>query len=712
MTGRPVLSGCAASGLSSGGTRPPEAGPGGFGTPGPTDGLRPPGGASRVARREAADGGGRAVGAPGTGSAGRGRAAGGAPARACSLVPGAAGAGRIAARPQLARLAARAAGPSAGGGKTGTLRPAVAPGEKEPRARAGSAPDRAEMPGRNAPPPAAAAGVRRADGPPRAPAVPGESGGRAGPGASLAKAAGPAPRPGPAGRPGLAAPRLDAPSRPAARAPAGTAATPPPGPGQGARRKPQSGRPSVGGPTGAGPSGGRRAGAVLLALGLRLLAAVVPVAVLAPAVLAQVHEGVASCAGSTCHGRQAPTGAVVRQNELLTWQDPASPAGAHSRAFRVLLWPESRRMAERLAIGPAEAAPVCLSCHADDVPPARRGPRFRIEDGVGCEACHGGAGARPDGSPGWLASHAAVGASHAANVRAGLFPAGDLLARAGLCLDCHFGSGRPEQFVTHRLMAAGHPRLVFELDLFTALQAHHDEDADYRARKPVFSGLAVWAAGQALASARQLRLFATRGTDGAFPEFTFFDCRTCHRPFSDARGLKPLSRASQWRPIPSGFPAFADENLILMAAAARVLAPARAEALAARSAAFHRAFGESRPAAEKAALSLADAAEDLARALAARPPDAAAALRIIADITDRRYLTRVSEYQGGAQTLMAIETLVASQVRAGLISAARARGLRPALDEAHALLRDADRWDGEAFARALLRLGAAARAML
>jgi hypothetical protein len=40
-----------------------------------------------------------------------------------------------------------------------------------------------------------------------------------------------------------------------------------------------------------------------------------------------VHEGVASCAGSTCHGRQAPDGAVVRQNELVSWQDPSGPGG-------------------------------------------------------------------------------------------------------------------------------------------------------------------------------------------------------------------------------------------------------------------------------------------------------------------------------------------------------------------------------------------------
>src|SRR6202012_2829425 len=44
------------------------------------------------------------------------------------------------------------------------------------------------------------------------------------------------------------------------------------------------------------------------------------------------HEGVAPCGGSTCHGRLAPTGKDVRQNELITWQDTTSAAGAHSPA--------------------------------------------------------------------------------------------------------------------------------------------------------------------------------------------------------------------------------------------------------------------------------------------------------------------------------------------------------------------------------------------
>ena len=51
------------------------------------------------------------------------------------------------------------------------------------------------------------------------------------------------------------------------------------------------------------------------------------------------YMGVASCAGSTCHGRAEGNGAVVRQDEIASWQEPSSATGAHSRAYAVLSSP-------------------------------------------------------------------------------------------------------------------------------------------------------------------------------------------------------------------------------------------------------------------------------------------------------------------------------------------------------------------------------------
>jgi len=136
------------------------------------------------------------------------------------------------------------------------------------------------------------------------------------------------------------------------------------------------------------------------------------------------HVGVATCAGSTCHGRLEGDGKVVRQDELMRWQEPSTPGGAHSRAFAVLNGERGRQIAATLGIGSAASAPMCLGCHAA---PAKggRGTRFLTSDGVGCEACHGGAS-------GWISSHYAVGASHSANVAKGMIPLDQPMARASV----------------------------------------------------------------------------------------------------------------------------------------------------------------------------------------------------------------------------------------------------------------------------------------
>src|SRR3546814_12750854 len=83
-------------------------------------------------------------------------------------------------------------------------------------------------------------------------------------------------------------------------------------------------------------------------------------------------------------------------------------------------------------------------------------------------------------------------------------------------------------------MAAGHPRIAFELDLFSSLQAHHQADGDYGWRK--FGAPAartdpvqMWAVGQAPALDRRLSLFQSQlAPEAMLPEFTFLDCHSCH----------------------------------------------------------------------------------------------------------------------------------------------------------------------------------------
>jgi hypothetical protein len=412
-----------------------------------------------------------------------------------------------------------------------------------------------------------------------------------------------------------------------------------------------------------------------------------------------VHLGVASCGTTTCHGRQEATGPRVRQNELMTWQDPASLTGAHYRAWSLLNLPRARAIGTRLGIVDVAQSQQCINCHGDPAP--RRGAKWRQADGVGCEACHGG-------GTNYLASHAAVGASHADNVARGMWAINKPDVRADLCLDCHFGSDKPGQFVSHRLMAAGHPRIAFELDLFTALQSHHDEDADYARRKGIPGGVKVWAVGQALAVKRALTLYPPHAA-GTFPEFYFFDCRSCHRTFSDDPAVPLLARANPGRPIPPGQPVFNDESLIMLLAAAQVAAPDIGKQLDAQSRAFHAALAGDRAGALKAAAALARTAD----ALAARFGQARFGTADTFAMLDAVLIgnaARYTDYQGGAQAVMAADTLVSALVHSGAISRDTANATRPDLDRAYAAARDANRWQPGEFRAALASIAGRVRA--
>ena len=408
-------------------------------------------------------------------------------------------------------------------------------------------------------------------------------------------------------------------------------------------------------------------------------------------------EGVASCAGSTCHGRAEGNGAVVRQDEIATWQEPSSVAGAHSRAFAVLAGPRGKAIAASLGLGAATSAPACLGCHATYEPQAAKGARFQLSDGVGCESCHGA-------SSGWLAVHYAKPATHASNVRAGLTPLRDPQVRAKVCLDCHYGSTATGQFVTHAMMAAGHPRVSFELDLFSALQQHHDEDADYAARKGGRTdNVRLWAVGQAEAVARATDLFARPGfgTDGVFPQYYFYDCHSCHRAINDGPQRRLTFETNPGRPIPFGMAPFNDENVIMLSAVARAFAPGRATQFDAASRAFHAAMGEGRAEAVAAAHRLRGEAAALSDALAARGYSGGDAFTVVQAIADRTLTPRFTDYAGSAQAVMAVDTLLNAMVRDGRITTGAAAGIRASVNRAYGAVRSPESYNPATFRAAL-----------
>lgn len=274
-----------------------------------------------------------------------------------------------------------------------------------------------------------------------------------------------------------------------------------------------------------------------------------------------IHMGVASCATGVCHGKSSPSDVDnVLMTEYRTWLNE----DLHSRAYNSLLQPAARLMAENLGLTePAHRAKICLDCHTDNVPESQRGPEFLLSDGVGCEACHGGA-------ENWLDSHR-ENATHGDNLARGLYPTENPFAQITLCLSCH--NGTADKLATHRIMGAGHPRLSFELDAYLALQPmHYQVDEDYRERKTAVTGFGVWATGQLEMAMQTLELLNTYviDSDAVQTELYFYDCQACHHPLEDKRWV-PSAHSN----LPPGTVRLNDSSFLMISGLLEIVSPDR-----------------------------------------------------------------------------------------------------------------------------------------
>lgn len=318
-----------------------------------------------------------------------------------------------------------------------------------------------------------------------------------------------------------------------------------------------------------------------LALGALLVAAAYPaLAQELPSAALQTHLGVATCASSVCHGKAVQSkSADVWLTEYTIW----SRHDAHSDAWNVLRNGESKAIARKLGLDSATTAKVCLDCHADNVPVEMRGPKFQISDGVGCEACHGG-------SQPWIDSHTARSVSRQANLDAGMYPTDKPEALAKLCVSCHVGT--PEKFASHDIMAAGHPRLAFELQAFSVNQPrHYHMDDDYRARKGEIGPVTMWVTGLLSKARQSLELIQSDrfAGHGLFPELAFFECHACHHPMNDTRWSPTETSAN----LPIGVVRLDLSSERILIAITSVLAPEQSRELTQRVAALNRASTQS-----------------------------------------------------------------------------------------------------------------------
>jgi hypothetical protein len=406
------------------------------------------------------------------------------------------------------------------------------------------------------------------------------------------------------------------------------------------------------------------------------------------------HLGAASCASSVCHGATEPLpGSNVMQNEFSIWQE----SDPHTRAYAILSQPESIRIARNLGIGDPAKADMCLDCHGSNVPLDKRGEKFQMDDGVGCESCHGG-------SELWIASHTDASATHADNLSKGLYPTEQPVARAKLCLSCHMGTA--DRMITHRIMGAGHPRLAFELDTFTWLNPHYQIDDDYIKRKGEFNGARDWGVGQGVAALNLLDQLTDSKVawTGIFPELVLFDCHACHKRMG----------GKSWAARPGtglgpGAVRLNDANLLVYRYVVGLVDAGAARRLSEQTRALHQATAQSKDATFAAARSLKASIEASLVTVAAHDFDADSLGLILRSILLDAERGEFNDFAAAEQAAMAAQSVVVAFTTAKQIDEERSKALMAQVDRVYSTVEDGDNYRAGNFVAAFRQLAGTAR---
>lgn len=300
----------------------------------------------------------------------------------------------------------------------------------------------------------------------------------------------------------------------------------------------------------------RGVGGVLLAVALTVCAQAAgadqSAPLVSPVIGIETFVGQSSCLARGCHGgpdRQALPGSLDHLTALAATSANAATVwrqhDRHAHAYRVLLTERSRQIVRRwrgltedeYAASPPhpERETRCLACHttptlADERwhdHPAIVGYR---REGVSCDACH-----TTDGgdSRQWLDPHGRGGAK-AAYLSGGFRELKTAEQRARVCVGCHVGApavphqGLPVRDMNHDLIAAGHPRFLFDYETYLErLPPHWQEDVPVNRFEAAVRGQReVTTAELVLLGDRAQR--AMQSATPSWPEFASFDCYACH----------------------------------------------------------------------------------------------------------------------------------------------------------------------------------------
>jgi len=401
-----------------------------------------------------------------------------------------------------------------------------------------------------------------------------------------------------------------------------------------------------------------------------------------------MHLGPASCAASQCHGATVANDEYnVSLNEYTVWsrRDP------HSQAYTVLLGDESKEIARKLGLPNAHEQDVCLDCHTDNVPSEMRGDRFQIEDGVGCEACHGGAEK-------WIGVHdddPLTGRQD--SLELGMYSTEEPIKRAKLCLSCHLGTS--DKFASHRIMAAGHPRIRFELAYYSRNSLHYKVDDDYRTRKTDPGNLNVWARGLVESAKEQLALLRSPLFQNTrlFPELSVFDCHSCHHPMTDISWAK----RSATRDLQPGEVILNDSTLVMITAIAAYASEQNSQALIDGVRALHVAATIGRKQVAEASHNIDAILTDIDSSLTKRGLSSADVDGILRKLVAAASAGEFLDYSSAEQAVMAVDMLL-TEAQQGVDYAAT-------LDSLYDTVADEDQYDAVRFRQAMNALPATSR---
>jgi hypothetical protein len=397
-----------------------------------------------------------------------------------------------------------------------------------------------------------------------------------------------------------------------------------------------------------------------------------------PAAAADRFEGVASCTGSTCHGAtQAFAGIDIRQDEYFIWQkyDP------HTRVAATLKGKAARDITAKLKLGDPASAAACTVCHLPQ--PLEKGAKYHATDGIGCESCHGG-------SERWLAPHV-NGLSASERKAHGMTATWEPATKAALCVGCHLGDD--QHVMTHTIMGAGHPPLLFELNTFSALEVPHwNVDADYVSRKGQANPLQDWAIGQVMTADAFLKgLNSPRLMNGLLPELAFFDCNACHKSMNAGRW-----QAGRAGNLPPGAVPLNDTALVLLGDWLKVASPELSGAWQAQWRTLHDSTQTSPQAVQTQAALMRRFLQDKLLGKAAQFAPSPAELRGLAKTVAARALNeRANDFtyaESSAMTLAVIYNQLPERSQAST---------RKAVKALYASIQDRDRFKVEAYKKAV-----------